>query len=258
MEMQRDPNTDEVDNYVEWVFSQAWAEPAIVANFAADVPPEPMQAPGEVAQPTVLGLPRLLMDWEIKCYYYPVLPEQSRSNKVIFTWVTFYTSRSDLACTGGLGHYRLRMYDTDPSRPSFLVCELPCFEAEAWVKSGEDEETGQELWQVKLPFAVPTTTYGRAIFQSELVHLSSGVRVELGGSSIVSNTSQRRTTYHTIRSSFPDEAQQRLVDNFRDHSPRRRHFRNGKGGRQGNLTGDRFHADELARAVHLPISSISK
>jgi len=67
----------------------------------------------------------------------------------------------------------------------------------------------------------------------------------------VSTTSQRTDVLARLEKRVTRGSHQRLIVNFKNHPPSRRHHINGKGGKQRNLRGPRFLHEELDQAVQM-------
>jgi hypothetical protein len=200
-------------------------------------------------------VPRVLKDGEIKLYIYPILPEQSGKSAIVLTWAVLYTVSE--ALIKELDQYRVLLYEAGSAHTK-LVCEMPAAKGVSWVKVVDDPHTDQALYQLKLAFVVPSTTFNRTLCDAVLHNRKTGVTVPLGPSSIVSNTGQRRQTFPLIRSHCASDEQLRLVTNFETHKSKDRHYLNNKGARQGHrarpgASPGHFRQDELAKAVHMPI-----
>jgi hypothetical protein len=130
----------------------------------------------------------------------------------------------------------------------------------SWIAEGSDMQTNERLYQHKVCFQAPDTTYERRVFSTTLHNRVERTMTLLGGLSLVSTTSQREPMWSRINQWFTAEVHQRLVDNCKRHPPSRRHFLNGKGSRQGSKQPqkDRFLFDELEKAVELgSVSTLS-
>lgn len=145
--------------------------------------------------------------------------------------------------------------------PGQQTIVLPAVPDLAWIAEGVDAQTSQRLYQHKVCFQAPDSTFERRIFCATLHQRVERTMTLLGGLSLVSTTSQREHMWPRINQWFVGEVQQRLVHNCRHHPPSRRHFLNGKGSRQGSKQSqkDRFLFDELDKSVELesvPVNSL--
>jgi hypothetical protein len=173
---------------------------------------------------------------------YPVMPEKGK-----LAWVCWYQKhrpdeRWDLLT--------LQLLNDSGLVEDELQADLP----NAWARVGVDPETRQEVWQVKVPFLVPNTTFRRRVFLAVLVRRGAW-RIELGGLSVVSTANQREKGYPKIDQQHRAAACRKLVQNFRNHPSGQRHYKNGKGSGQNTQTSEGlFMEKELAVAVPLPIT----
>jgi len=136
-------------------------------------------------------------------------------------------------------------------RPTSVV--LPPMLHLAWIAEGRDPKTGERIYQHKICFQAPDSTFERRIFAALLRHQTDQTLTLLGGMSFVSTTSQRNHMWARINQCFPGKAHQHLVRNCSEHPPSRRHFFNGKGSGQGSKLNqkDRFLPDELDKSIEL-------
>jgi hypothetical protein len=172
-------------------------------------------------------------------YYFSILPEKAKT-----IWVVFFHSRLH-----PLADFVLRLTNTATAATACRELTLKANTTLAW--TAMDPSGGQPLYQHKVAFDCPNTTYERAMFQASLVNEASGLALDLGPFSIVSTTSQRTDVLARLEKGVTRGSHQRLIVNFKNHPSSRRHHINGKGGKQRNLRGPRFLHGELDQAVQM-------
>lgn len=211
-------------------------------------------------------------------YLYTVLPEKAK-----WIWVVFFSNRRhDLEPFELLLQETARIHSTkgdndnsnSPPHPLPLVVSnnhassylhngsdnkmslvIPALPKLSWVAKGTHPDNGRPLYQHKVCFPAPDTTFARTIFTTVLFHRTECAMTSLGALSLVSTTSQRQTIWPCINQFFLDPVQRQLIANCQNHPASRRHFVNGKGATQGTKYDqkERFLLEELKKAISLPM-----
>lgn len=201
-------------------------------------------------------------------YLYTVLPETAK-----WIWVVFFSNRRhDLEPFELLLHETARIHSTkcdnnnsnSPPPSSYLhngsdnkmSLVIPALPKLSWIAKGTyPDHGGGPLYQHKVCFPAPDTTFARTIFTTVLFHRTDCAMTLLGALSLVSTTSQRQTIWPCINQFFLDPMQKQLIANCQNHPASRRHFVNGKGATQGSKYDqeERFLLEELKKSVSLPM-----
>lgn len=223
--------------------SSSYSSPAL----SSPVPQSPISTPqptitvtSPTSAPAAAAQAEVEVEAEALVYYFSLLPEKAKT-----IWVVFFHSRLH-----SLADFLLCLTNADTT--AINNCRELALEANTALSwTATDPLGGQPLYQHKVAFNCPNTTFERAMFRARLVNKASGLALDLGPFSIVSTTSQRTDALARLEQRVTRGSHQRLIVNFKNHPSSKRHHINGKGGKQRNLRGLRFLYDELDKAVQM-------
>lgn len=185
-------------------------------------------------------------------YLYTTMPEKKKP-----IWVVFYCTHEHDMTTA-----RLTFTSTDSHASGAgeaVVADLAADLDLSWAAKVNvpHPDTGRDtaMVQHKWCFVCPDDTFNSRVFSARLVEptATAVVTTVLGGLSVISTTSQRRTRRAGVERVCGSESERRLVTNCARHPPKRRHFLNGKGkGQRPRKPKDTAYLlDELSRAVQV-------
>jgi hypothetical protein len=189
-------------------------------------------------------------------YLYTTMPEKKKP-----IWVVFYCTHEHDMTTA-----RLTLTSTDSHASGAgeaVVADLAADLDLSWAAKVNvpHPDTGRDtaMVQHKWCFVCPDDTFNSRVFSARLVEptatatATAVVTTVLGGLSVISTTSQRRTRRAGVERVCGSEFERRLVTNCAHHPPKRRHFLNGKGkGQRPRKPKDTAYLlDELSRAVQV-------
>lgn len=184
-------------------------------------------------------------------YLYTTMPEKKKP-----IWVVFYCTHEHDMTTA-----RLTLTSTDSHASGAgeavvadLAADLDLSWAAKVVVPHPDTGRDTAMVQHKWCFVCPDDTFNSRVFSARLVEpmaTTVAVTTVLGGLSVISTTSQRRTRRAGVERVCGSEFERRLVANCARHPPKRRHFLNGKGkGQRPRKPKDATYLlDELSKAV---------